>query len=81
MVRFWTSLTVFSIAYLCTTLDIMRIKCSVVCNQDGDEIGIVIEDKCYCGNSRDISKVIYRVPKNSGQASEKKKVNYYYGTE
>lgn len=67
---------VISLAYLCTTLQIMQIKCDTICKHEGDEIGIVLDDKCFCANSKDMSKVIYKVPKYGGQVAEKKK-SYY----
>jgi len=35
--------------------------CSIVCKHDGDEVGILIKDKCFCGNARDIEKIVPRV--------------------
>lgn len=39
------------------------IVCHTICTQEGDEIGIIVNDKCICGNSRDISKVPLKLPR------------------
>lgn len=46
-----------------TTLacDTKAIVCNTICKQDGDELGIIVKDKCYCANARDIDKVITKV--------------------
>lgn len=61
------------ILILCAYLDIV---CKTVCQQDGDELGVIINNSCYCANKRDVSKIIVRVPKNGGQI-QTKKPSYY----
>lgn len=41
----------------------IEITCDILCKTDGDERGIIISDKCYCANSRDMGKFVVRVPK------------------
>lgn len=45
--------------------DEKHIICSTICVHDGDELGVMIKDKCYCANSRDTSKIIVKVPKQT----------------
>lgn len=54
------------------------IVCQTVCAQDGDEIGIIINSKCFCANSRDVSKVLVRVGNTRGKMiySEEEKLKY-----
>lgn len=40
-----------------------NIICETVCKHDDDEMGVVINDKCYCANYRDLSKFTIKVPK------------------
>lgn len=58
--------------------DEKHIICSVVCVQDGDEIGVMIKDKCYCSNSRDTSKIIVKVPKNGAAVVAKQTPRYFF---
>jgi hypothetical protein len=51
--------------------DELKIVCKTVCQQDGDELGLVIDNKCYCANQRDVSKLVTKVPKN-GQVIQNK---------
>lgn len=62
-------------AYPC---DEKHIICSVVCIQDGDEIGVMIKDKCYCANVRDTSKIIVKVPKQTQPVVINKPVPRYF---
>lgn len=48
-------------AYPCDT---KKIICDTICKTDGDEMGVVISDKCWCSNQRDITKFYTKVPKN-----------------
>lgn len=41
-----------------------NIICNTVCKHDDDEMGIVLNDKCYCANYRDLNKYTIKVPKN-----------------
>lgn len=58
--------------------DEKHIICSVVCVQDGDELGVMIKDKCYCANSRDVSKIITKVPKNGAVIISKNTPKYFF---
>lgn len=53
--------------------DELNIICRTVCVHEGDEKGVIIDNKCYCANYKDLSKIIVRVPKNGGLVAEKKK--------
>jgi hypothetical protein len=50
---------IFTLALAC---DHNKIVCQTVCSQDGDQIGVIIDQKCYCANQRDLSKIVSRVP-------------------
>lgn len=56
----------------------LNIVCKTVCVHDGDELGIVIKDKCYCANYRSLDKIVIRVPKNGSLVADKKKTNYIW---
>ena len=55
-------------SYLCIIMLVVcsnfEFACKIICVQDGDEIGVAIDNECYCANKRDITKIITRVPKN-----------------
>ena len=40
-----------------------NIICNTVCKHDDDELGIILNDKCYCANYRDLDKYTIKVPK------------------
>lgn len=44
--------------------DEIKMTCDIICKTDGDEAGFMINNKCYCSNQRDLSKIIVKVPKN-----------------
>lgn len=50
-----------TIHYKVNSCDKDKIVCHTVCVQDGDDIGVIINSKCYCGNARDVSKVILKL--------------------
>ncbi len=52
---------IVSLAFAC---DERAIICNTVCQHDDDEIGIILNNKCYCANSKDVSKFVIRVPKH-----------------
>lgn len=64
---------VLLVAYDSKACNELNIICKTVCKQDGDELGIVIKDKCYCANYRSLDKIVIRVPKNGGLVAEKRK--------
>jgi hypothetical protein len=64
---------VLLVAYDSKGCDELNIICKTICKQDGDELGIVIKDKCYCANYRSLDKIVIRVPKNGGLVAEKRK--------
>ena len=68
---------IFALVYLVNvrtySCNEMSIICKTVCAQDGDDKGIVIDNKCYCANYRDLSKIIARVPLNGGLVANKPK--------
>lgn len=53
---------------VCTALEVFTIKCKTICAQDGDEYGTVIDDKCVCGNVRDMSKVVFKLGNLKGKS-------------
>lgn len=44
------------------------LTCKVVCRQDGDELGVIIDSRCYCANQRDITRIIPRVGSGQGRS-------------
>lgn len=53
---------------LCTALEVLEIKCKTICAQDGDEYGVIIDNKCVCGNVRDTSKVVFKLGNLKGKS-------------
>ena len=68
---------IFALFYLVTVrvnaCDKMNIVCNVVCMHDGDQRGVVISDKCYCANLRDVNQFFVRVPKSGGMVKTEPK--------
>lgn len=38
--------------------------CNIVCLQDGADNGYIINNKCYCGNFRDLARIPTRLNRN-----------------
>jgi hypothetical protein len=73
MIQFMLFLVFFLLVdYEVNACDVPAIVCSVVCKQDGDDKGVMIADKCYCANVRDLSRINTYVPK-SGQVIHPRK--------
>jgi hypothetical protein len=77
------NLTIFIILALLICVEVYpcdekHIICSTVCVHEGDELGVMIKDKCYCANSRDVSKIITRVPKNGAVVINKPQPRYFF---
>ena len=47
--------------YECSACEINKLACDIVCQQDGDQKGVIIDGKCGCRNQRDISAVPFKV--------------------
>lgn len=47
--------------------------CRAICVQDGDQLGIVIKEKCYCANFRNIDDVFVKVPLRGGMVKAEPK--------
>lgn len=73
-------------SYLCiiilaACLSEIEIACRTTCIYDGDESYYVKGETCFCSNSRDISRVYVKVPKQGSAIIDKKKtVNWISGT-
>ena len=63
-------LLLFCLAFACP--DENEIICKTVCIHDGDETGFIINNRCICGNERDIKKIVARVPKYGKQIETKR---------
>lgn len=55
-----------------------HIICKTICIHEGDQLGIIIKDKCYCANERDTSKVIVKVPKQANPVTLNKPAPKYF---
>ncbi len=42
-------------------VDKNEIICHTVCQQDNDDLGIIIKGKCYCANERNMSKTPFKL--------------------
>lgn len=65
----------------CSPADMFRLRCEVICEQDGDEKGFVVGGECFCANRRDIKRVPTRLNRNittNSQEKEKEKGIYEY---
>lgn len=62
--------TALIIALLC---NYKLIVCNTICQQDGDFLGLLINDECFCANPRDVSKMNVKVPTGQGTYIKDKK--------
>jgi hypothetical protein len=64
MIQFILFLVVFFlIQHDSHSCDVPQVICSVICQQDGDQKGVIIKDQCFCANHRDMTKIPNWVPK------------------
>ncbi len=68
---------VLLVAYDSDACNELNIICKTTCKLDGDDKGIVIDNKCYCANYKDLNHIAIKVPKNGGLVAEKKKYHTY----
>lgn len=66
-----------SMAIACSPIDVLKIKCETICLQDGDDMGIIHKNKCYCANQRDISKAVMRLNRNITTNEQEKERSLY----
>ena len=59
-----------SFAFAC---DNLKAVCHTVCLHDGDQMGIVLNQNCYCANARDVTKIVTTVPKTITYKDNKKR--------
>lgn len=61
-------LILFVLAYFLSVnvhaCDTFNTVCKTICAQDGDDLGIVLNKKCYCANYRNVDDVFTKVPKH-----------------
>lgn len=50
-----------NIILLILCASVFEIKCDTICKQDGDDLGFVLKNKCYCGNLRDIQHIPIKI--------------------
>lgn len=66
-------------AMSCNESEKNRIVCHTVCQQDQDELGVMINGSCYCANKRDIKFVPSKIRVKGSSIVDKlepKKWNY-----
>lgn len=64
---------VLLVAYDSKGCDKFSVVCQTVCRQDGDQLGVVIDKKCFCANQRNVDDIFVKVPKHGGTVAEKRK--------
>lgn len=74
--HFFLPLFLLTVLYACAAhseeCNKKELVCKVVCQQDGDDLGIIVNDRCYCANFRNVDKVVIRVANDF--RTEKKKL-------
>lgn len=70
--------TLLIILLVCSAAEQFKLRCEVVCEQDGNELGIVLNNRCYCADSRDIKRVPTRINRNMTTNSQPEKGIYEY---
>jgi hypothetical protein len=59
-------LLVYALVLHIYACDEVKNTCDIICKTDGDELGIIYNNYCYCSNKRDMSKFVLKLPKIRG---------------
>ena len=65
------------IVLVCSAAETFKLRCEVICEQDGDDAGVVINNSCYCANKRDIKRVPTRLNRNIQTNNQEKERGLY----